>query len=473
MTSPRLAIMNYPNVGSGSRKGVDRNESRHTMMHKIFYVYLLAVTCLLSACSTQQRIIKKASYSLINDPALKEAHVGILIQDADKSTPQYSYQSKKLFTPASNVKIISCYAAMKYLPEQLPAAIVTDIDTAVIITPTGDPTFLHPDFQIHPLFEKLRSINKPMYIVDQKWNSPSLGPGWSWDDYNYHYMAERSAFPIYGNLIKWFQEKSKKENPSHPGDTTDIFVYSIPDVTWPVNFGKPGKKFSVERDMHQNKFTIYEGEQSSASSSIPFITNRIETALVLLRDTLHKDIIKAENDILSNATEKKKETIYSQSTDSLLKKMMYRSDNFYADQSLEMVSQLTLQKMDESAIIKHLLSNDLSGISTSVTWVDGSGLSRYNQFSPADMVFVLNKLKTEFPWERISNIFPIVGTGNSSSTSGNIIYAKSGSMRGIYCLSGYVFTKKKKWLSFSIMINDHASTASELRRKVVGVLEDL
>ena len=443
------------------------------MTNKLLYACLFAATCILSACSTQQQITKKASRSFIKDPELQDAHVGILIQDAGNSSSQYSYQSNKLFTPASNLKILSCYAAMKYLPVQLPAAIITDIDTAVVITPTGDPTFLHADFQQHPFFETLRSIKKTLYITDNNWYSPALGPGWSWDDYNYHYMAERSAFPIYGNLIKWFQEKSRKENPSHPGDTTDLFIYSIPDVSWPVNFGRPGKKFIVQRNIHQNSFTLFEGDQHSAATSIPYITNGIETTLELLKDSLHKAIIKADEGILSNIKGRKKDTIYSQPTDSVLKKMMYRSDNFYADQTLQMISQLTLQKMDETTIIKHLLANDLSGMSTNLTWVDGSGLSRYNQFSPSDMVYVLNKLKTEFPWERVTTIFPTVDNGNKSSSQSNIIYAKSGSMRGIYCLSGYVFSKKKKWLIFSIMINNHASTASEMRRKVVGVLEEL
>lgn len=458
--------MKFRNAGSGSRKEVEQYESHSMIMKNKFYAYLLAATYLLSACSTQQKITKKINQSIINDPVLKEAHIGIVFQDADNGPIRYSNQSNKLFTPASNIKIITCYAAMKHMPDQVPAAIITDIDTAVVMTPTGDPTFLHPDFTFHPLFEKLKSINKPIYISDKQWNSPALGPGWSWDDYNDRYMAERSAFPLYGNLIKWFQEKSRKENPTHPGDTTDIFVYSIPDVSWPVNFGKPGKKFIVQRDMHQNAFTLFEGDQTSATASVPFISHGIETAIELIKDSLHKEIIKADDAMLANTEGRRNDTIYSQPTDSVVKKMMHRSDNFYADQLLQMVSQLTLQKMDEAAIIKYVMTNELSGISTSATWVDGSGLSRYNQCTPADMIFVLNKLRSEFPWERITTIFPTLGN------RGNI-YAKSGSMRGVYCLSGYVLTQKKKWLTFSIMINNHASTMSELRKKVVGLLEEL
>jgi D-alanyl-D-alanine carboxypeptidase/D-alanyl-D-alanine-endopeptidase (penicillin-binding protein 4) len=154
--------------------------------------------------------------------------------------------------------------------------------------------------------------------------------------------------------------------------------------------------------------------------------------------------------------------------------MMYRSDNFYADQSLEMVSQQRLQKMDESAIINEILSNDLSGIPQKPKWVDGSGLSRYNLFSPDDMVYILNKMKSEQSWDRIKTIFPKVGTGTLTrfqSKNNDFIYAKTGSMGGVMNLSGYVFTEKKKWLIFSIMINNSQTPFSTIRKQMNGFLE--
>ena len=160
--------------------------------------YLLFLL-LLNACSMQQVIQKQAKHHLLKDKALANAHVGIAINDGEANTFLYQYQADKLFVPASNIKIVTAYAALKYLPEQLPAAMLTDLDTAVLITPMGDPTFLHPDFSVHPLFNKLRSIQKPLYIRNDQWFSPALGPGWSVEDYNEHYQAERNAFPIYGN----------------------------------------------------------------------------------------------------------------------------------------------------------------------------------------------------------------------------------------------------------------------------------
>jgi D-alanyl-D-alanine carboxypeptidase/D-alanyl-D-alanine-endopeptidase (penicillin-binding protein 4) len=109
-------------------------------------------------------------------------------------------------------------------------------------------------------------------------------------------------------------------------------------------------------------------------------------------------------------------------------------------------------------------------------WVDGSGLSRFNQFTPEDMIKVLNKIKAEQPWERITGIFAPAGTGTLrmyKSKNSPFIYAKSGSLTGVVCLSGYVYSKDKKWLTFSIMINNHNASGAVLRKRMEGFLEKL
>ena len=437
--------------------------------------YLLFLL-LLNACSMQQAIQKQAKHHLLKDKALANAHIGIAIHDAEANKFLYQYQADKLFVPASNIKIVTAYAALKHLPEQLPAAILTDLDTAVLITPMGDPTFLHPDFTVHPLFNKLRSIQKPLYIRNDHWFSPALGSGWSVEDYNEDYQAERNAFPIYGNLIQWFQERSVKENPINPQDTIDLFLYSNPEIDWPVNFTKPRTSFFVKRNEHENSFLLAEGKEQTATQSVPFITNGLNTALLLIKDSLGKEIKIAEPNLIKQSIGSSSELVYSQSRDTLLKKMMYRSDNFYADQTLEMISQLLLNKMDEAAIIQVLLTQDLKQLAVKPRWVDGSGLSRYNQFSATDMIQVLNQLKAEQAWEKIKAIFPQAGVGTLRAMDrkeGEFIYAKTGSMGGIYCLSGYVLSKKGKWLSFSIMVNNHNSSSGIIRKKIEAFLQTL
>ncbi len=444
------------------------------MFLKQLYTLLLFVL-FMSSCSIQQKLSSSADAFFLKETSMSGSHIGIAVFDPMLNKNIFSHQADKLFVPASNTKIVTCYAAMKYLPSKLPAAYLSDLDTAVLITPTGDPSFLHPDFSTHPLFDKLKGISKPLYIRQDNWYSDALAGGWSWEDYSEDFMTERTTFPVYGNQIHWYQEKSKKENPSYPGDTVDVFIYSNPEVNWPVNFSSIKKsRFEVKRDQYENAFMLVEGLQASGSTSVPYITKGIETGIELLHDSLGKSISIADAEMISKLNSLKYDTVYSQYTDSLLKIMMHRSDNFYADQCLEMVSQQWFQKMDESAIINELLSKDLSAFPQKPRWVDGSGLSRYNLFSPDDMVFILNKMKNEQPWERIKTIFPKVGNGTLSrykTKSGEFIYAKTGSMGGVMNLSGFIFTDKKKWLIFSVMINNTQTPFSIIRKQMNGFLE--
>lgn len=449
-------------------------EKLNKRMTKLFS--LLATVVFLSSCSTQHSIQKNAKKLLINDPTFAQAHLGIAVHDPVTNKYSYQYQANKLFIPASNVKIVTAYAALKNLPEFLPSAVWTELDTAILITPMGDPSFLHPDFKKHPLFNRLKLASKPLYMRNDNWNSPAIGNGWSTDDYNEDYQAERNAFPVYGNLIQWFQERSIKENPTTPQDTIDVFIYSNPEINWSVDFGKPSNKFQIKRKEHENFFVLSEGKEKSATQTVPFITNGLLSGLTLLKDSLGKTIHIADEELIKYSKGQSGITISSQSRDSLLQIMMHRSDNFYADQSLLMISQLLLNRMDETAIIQELVKKDLSHLPVKPRWADGSGLSRYNQFSPSDMIFILNQLKAEQDWQKIKTIFPKAGQGTLRALSDKreeFIYAKTGSMSGIYCLSGYVLTKKGKWMNFSIMVNNHASNSSTVRKKIEAFLQSL
>ncbi|MEY3375841.1 MAG: hypothetical protein RL463_145, partial [Bacteroidota bacterium] len=101
---------------------------------------------------------------------------------------------------------------------------------------------------------------------------------------------------------------------------------------------------------------------------------------------------------------------------------------------------------------------------------------RYNQFSPDAMINILNQLKSTYNWQLIKTIFPKAGEGTLRAINDEreeFIYAKTGSLSGIYCLSGYVMTKKGKWMNFSIMVNNHNSSSSTIRKKIESFLQSL
>ncbi len=60
--------------------------------------------------------------------------------------------------------------------------------------------------------------------------------------------------------------------------------------------------------------------------------------------------------------------------------MMHRSDNFFAEQCLQMVSYELFKEFNEQKVTDTMLKTVLKDLPQSPAWADGSGLSRMNLF---------------------------------------------------------------------------------------------
>jgi len=443
--------------------------NKHTVNNLIFFSLLLS----LSSCSLQKKLDTVAKADIINAAELQTAHIGITVYEPATNKYWYDYEGNKYFIPASNTKIFTCYAGMKYLGDSLPGIKYFETNNDLVLFPTGDPSLLHPDFKQHPVIDFLQHSTKHLYITDAAWKDEGLGFGWAWDDYNSDYMAERSPLPIYGNVIRFVQTQS--QSGLVPGSSVQApAVFTVPEIDWKLRFSTDtgSKRFSVERKRDENVFTVTQGVEKYKEVDIPFSTQGIQSALELAKDTIGKTIAIKEG-VKQNA---RLRTIKSQPTDSLFKPMMHRSDNFYAEQTLLMVSNEKLGLMSDARIIDTLLKTDLKDLPQKPRWVDGSGLSRYNQFSPRDFVWVLNKMRNEFAWQRITTIFATGNTGTLASyykKDSGYIYAKTGTLTGHVALSGYLITRKGKTLIFSVLVNNHQTSAAVVRRSVAAFLQNL
>lgn len=431
---------------------------------------LLVFACpfLLYSCSVSHRIQKLAQKELLNDSVLANGHTGITIFDAKDNRPIYDYQGDKYFVPASNTKIISLYTGLKYLGDSLPGLAYRDGKDTLYVTATGDPSFLHPDFTKQPVFYFLKQQSKPIAMTNYNWQSEAWGSGWMWDDYNSAYMAERSPFPIYGNVIRWIQIRDSGSISALARN--ESFIYSEPDINWKVNFSEDtgAIKFAADRAFTENKFFITQGKEPYMTIDVPFITNGFNSALDLLKDSLGKTVE------LTTTTMQPQSIIHSQPADSLFRPMMHRSDNFFAEQTLLMASQAKLGVMSDSRMIDYILNNDLKDFPQPPRWADGSGLSRYNLFTPRDFVWILQKMKNEFGIERLKHILPTGGTGtlkNYYHRDSAYIYAKTGSLSGVICISGYLYGKTGKLMIFSVLVNNDRQAGWTIRRKVEAFLQ--
>src|SRR6476620_4829340 len=106
-------------------------------MRKQFFLSIATVSFLV-ACSPAKQLNQSAKQNVLDDPALQTAHVGISVYDPATGKYLYNFQGDKYFVPASNTKIPTCYAAMKYLGDSLAAVRYFENDTAIFLIPGGD-----------------------------------------------------------------------------------------------------------------------------------------------------------------------------------------------------------------------------------------------------------------------------------------------------------------------------------------------
>jgi D-alanyl-D-alanine carboxypeptidase/D-alanyl-D-alanine-endopeptidase (penicillin-binding protein 4) len=427
--------------------------TKKNTLHKYSFAFYFSLLALVS-CSTQKQLSKQAHNEILDKKEVSGAQVGICIFDPSTRKYLYNYQGDKYFIPASNTKLFSLYAGLKYLGDSIVAARFTIDNGTIILQATGDPTFLHPDFKNQPLLDFLKRKEIQVIRLNTSFASESFGAGWTWNDYQSEYMAERDPFPMYGNLATVI----------FGGDS----IRTIPPSLQPFVIGKPekGRRWDVTRELAAHSFTIDTGRGTTAPvKTITMAMNKGLFATRYLADTLHK-VVLTEYDGLEPG---EGIPIYSQPRDSLFKMMMHRSDNFFAEQTLLMAANEHLGQMSDARMIDTLLKKDFAELPQKPRWTDGSGLSRYNLFTPQDLVWLLDKLKNEFTLERLKVILP----GANEGTLENLykgyegrIYAKTGTLSNHIALSGYILTKKNKQLLFSVMVGNHQSSASLIRREV-------
>src|ERR1700744_491422 len=138
----------------------------------------------LSGRSAKDPLQQFVTDSILQQPGLRSAQVGISLYDPATTSYLYNYQGDKYFIPASNTKLFSLYAGLKYLGDSLVGMRYYITDTALFVIPSGDPTFLHPAYSSQPVIDLMRRTGKNIWLADDNWQDNALGRGWAWDDYN-------------------------------------------------------------------------------------------------------------------------------------------------------------------------------------------------------------------------------------------------------------------------------------------------
>ncbi|WP_273567396.1 D-alanyl-D-alanine carboxypeptidase/D-alanyl-D-alanine-endopeptidase [Maribacter halichondriae] len=418
---------------------------------KTSFVFLnVLIALLVTSCSSTKKIIQKDISRLINYNAFENQFTGFLLVDPQKKDTLFNHNANKYFTPASNTKIFTLLTALKSLPEKIPSLKYITRNDTLFIAGTGDPSALHSYFKDSTSIAFLKNQgNIALYF--ENFQEEKYGPGWAWDDYQYYYQPERGSFPLYGNVVTLFNSPEKSITP-------DYFTDSIINLDYALN-----------REAEKNIF--YYPVQREDTLEIPFRTDTTLTRR-LLEKLLDKKITHA-----TTMPAGKKSILYSVATDSVLKRMMHESDNFLAEQLMILSSSMLSDTLNFAKARDHILENELNGLEQPPRWVDGSGLSRYNLFTPKSMVQVLSKLYAEVSRERLLHFFPVGGVNGTLEhwygADTPYVYAKSGSLGNVYCLSGYLLTKSGKTLIFSFMNNHFMTPSSEIKQQMQAIFQGI
>lgn len=421
----------------------------------LLFILLLSGTAL----QAQQPGVRKWAQALLNDPAIKQSHIGICIYDPAKENYWYQYQADRYFTPASNTKIFTLFTGLQLLGDSLPAMRYLETDSVLYIKGTGDPSFLHPDFVTQPAMQLLTQTNKRIVLLPAVNTNKRFGPGWGWSDYADYYQPELNEWPIYGNVARI----------KHHQDTISITPSEFSNAehfSWQHN--DTLEEALTDRDERSNRFSLqFAGKDAGPLlAEVPFITGNLEDIAKRLQDTLHKPVSVAAALPQLNGTAFK--TLYSQPVDTLFTPMMHRSDNFFAEQILMMCAARQWDTISTARMIRYMQQEQLRFLPDSPKWADGSGLSRYNLFTPRDFVSVLSKMRQLVPEERLWAIFPTGGKGTLRNYyQGQFVHAKTGTLNGCVALSGYLVTRKGKTLVFSVLVNNHTNNSSSVVRRAV------
>lgn len=384
-------------------------------------------------------------------------HVGFVLYDPAKKKTIFDYQGGQYFTPASNTKIFTFFTSLKILGDSIPGLRYIVRGDSLIFWGTGDPGLLYKNvFTNERVYSFLQTSPYQLFFSPDNFYTDRFGPGWAWDDYNAYYSAERSPFPVYGNIASIYAAGNKA-------------------IIEPLFFkndlytGSQQSSTDATREPEKNIFTYLPGNKPSSKVIDVPIKISPELTATLLSDTLNKHVSTIHHPFDTTA-----QTIYSIPSDSLYRIMMQDSDNFIAEQLLLLCSSTLSDSLQPEIAIRYSKKFLLNDLADEPVWKDGSGLSRFNLFTPRSIVQLWEKIYTLVPQERLFTLLAIGGKKgtirNYYKESKPYIFGKTGSLSNNHALSGYLVTKRGRLLIFSFMNTHFATSTGEVRNNMQTIL---
>ena len=445
----------------------------------------------------------------ITHPALRHASVGISVVDLETGRPIVSHNQELSLTPASVVKLITTATAVEALGEnyryKTDVALDADDPTRILIIGSGDPTLGSEAFndRVNTFFvtvtDALRKTvpsdrEYTLYVVDNLFGYDGISPEWTWIDMGNYYAAGAYGISIFDNSYKLFFNTTDLNNcpkiiRTEPEMKKLTFQNAVTlNTTGRDNGYIYGIPFSNERAVRGN---IPAGRKEFS------IKGDIPDPGLLLGETLAGFLKRAglkigkvetaRGDYLSNYCSSVRSDRYhvgkvlctyvSPPLKEIIREVNVESNNHYAEHLIR-----TVGRKSKSDIYVDALEAGVSYVAdfwqsrgiaaTSLQLHDGSGLAPQNAVSPQFLTELLVYMHSRSEKSAVFfNSLPKAGQEGTLKSllkdtrlSGKIA-AKSGSIGGVQCYSGYLIDGRKKY-AFTVMVNKFSGTRPQVREAI-------
>jgi D-alanyl-D-alanine carboxypeptidase/D-alanyl-D-alanine-endopeptidase (penicillin-binding protein 4) len=470
-------------------------------MLRWLYICLLLV-CALTAWAAPPDGLTAVLDHLQNDPALKGAKIGILIQSLDDGEVWYAKNDGVPLIPASTAKLITAALALDYLEPSYQFTTTIAIDSLITdgvlngnlyLKGGGDPT-LTPDTLrkwARNLADGDVTANRPPLhtirggiVIDNVFfpnPDPLRGPGWEAEDLPWYYAAPPSALACNRNAVRVTIRATELGKPP-------AVIFDPPTALFTmVNHAKTAKTCRQPLQVLPRGTTlrltgtITPGKEVIERLSVPspdrFVIEQCRIALKEAGITVQQDpTVKGAVDRF---------TLFEHQSallSEILVPMLKESDNHTAEQvRLTLLALYSLEPPLEGRY-PIMITNycELSDIVTgNFNLVDGSGLSRRDRMSPRGAIRILTHMALSDQFETFYNGLPVAGrdgtlkTRMTNSPAAGNARAKTGTMTGISTLAGYLTTREGERLAFAIFLNGYrgkSTAARQLQDKIVSTL---
>jgi D-alanyl-D-alanine carboxypeptidase/D-alanyl-D-alanine-endopeptidase (penicillin-binding protein 4) len=446
------------------------------LMKRIAASVYLGVLCLASSNAIALNGVDK----VVNQMS-PHVNLGMVVIDLTSGETLYQRNAKRLFIPASNMKLFSEAAALMALgsdyrfKNQLSTGSgqIKDgvLQGNLYLHLSGDPSFSRKE--LSNLFDSLKDWNikaiEGNVIIDSSLASVApYPPGWLAADLSYSYGAPVAPLMLDTNRLNVTVNPGSREGEPAVVEVNDggnIIMLNNQAIT-----KTNPKGCGVGVSLDQDNYLVVRGCIGVGQWAVQqrlAIKNPLKYAQSVIKSELARDAIqlygqvqlgKAPVGSLLLATE------YSQPLSQLMANTLKPSDNLYADSLyLHAASKLhgsPVNWQEAQPVVKKFLQNATGIDFSNAVFTDGSGLSRYNLVTPEQTISLLKFLYQNFPltYEYIAAL-PISGRDGTlqkrfrSATQQGFIRAKTGYMTGVNSLSGYLYTANGHTLAFAMHIN--------------------